>query len=590
MIEARKLAAIMAIDVVGYSRLMGEDESGTARAVREHREAIRPLVANRAGRIVKTMGDGLLLEFPSVVDAVECAIAIQKLMVDRNGASPDAKRIVYRIGVHLGDVLIEGDDILGESVNVAARLEGICEPGGVLISGSAHEHVRGRIAAGFVDLGHQDLKNIVRPLRAYQVQMTESGVTAAPTVRAKTTPRLALPDKPSIAVLAFQNVGGDPEQEYFSDGIAEDLITSLSRLRAFFVIARNSSFTYKNRPTDVRQVGRELGVRYVLSGSVRRVGARLRITAQLVEAETGSHVWAERFEGDVAEIFDLQDRVTIAIANAIEPNLRVAEFARTRSKPTKDLTAYDLYLQALFKLGSINKVRYDEAMSLLHEALHLDSGFADAMALLAATLGQSAQQGWVDVEKQAEALDLARQAVHLDRLNPNVLAIAAASEAAFAGSFELSDLYADQALRLAPDSMQVRVRCGLAFNLGGRCDEAVGHFEAAIRLSPMDVLLSRAYQGLAVGHFFGGRFEHSIQWSRRVLEQNPAIVVTRRFLCAALALAGHIDEAKVVMFELRQLAPTSSIARSAKSNFRHQWQMDMYLDGLRLAGLPEQSE
>ena len=487
-------------------------------------------------------------------------------------------------------MLIEGDDILGESVNIAARLEGICEPGGVLISGSAHEHVRGRIATGFVDLGDKGLKNIARPVRAYRAQMSELGVTDRPRrCSAKTAPRLALPDKPSIAVLAFQNVGGDPEQEYFSDGIAEDLITSLSRLRAFFVIARNSSFTYKNRPTDVRQIGRELGVRYVLAGSVRKAGARLRITAQLVEAETGSHVWAERFEGDVADIFDLQDRVTIAIASAIEPNLRVAEFARTTSKPTKDLNAYDLYLQALFKLSSVNKVSHDGAMRLFREALRLDPRYADAMSLLAFTLGQAALHGWIEHAKRSEALALAREAVYLDRQNPIVLAIAASSEALYAGSYELSDLCADEALRLAPDSVQVRLNCATASSYSGRCDEAVEHFEAAIRLSPLDALMYRAYAGLAATLFFARRFEQSIRWSRRVLDENPGVVITRRYLCAALSLAGRIEEAKIEMSELRHLAPDSSLTKSAKANFRHKWQMDMYLDGLRLAGLPEEA-
>ena len=585
MTEIRKLAAIMAIDVAGYSRLMGEDEPGTARAVREHRDAIRPLVAGRGGRIVKTMGDGLLLEFVSVVDAVECAVAIQRLMLERNGVTPDGKRIVYRIGVHLGDVLIEGDDILGESVNIAARLEGICEPGGILISGSAHEHVRRRIKVDFVDLGDKALKNIAQPVRVYRTAIEILGSSA----KEQLTTRHALPEKPSIAVLAFQNMSGDPEQEYFSDGIAEDVITTLSRLRSFFVIARNSSFIYKGRPTDVRQVGRELGVRYVLEGSVRRSGQRLRITAQLVDAETGSHVWAERFDGDVVDIFDLQDRVTIAIANAIEPNLRAAEFTRTISKPTKDFNAYDLYLQALFKLSSVNKASHDDAMSLFRDALRLDPGYADAMAQLAATLGQAALHGWTEHARRAEALALAREAVRLDRQNPHVLAISASSEALYAGSYELSDLCADEALRLAPYSFQVRFNCGAAAAYGGRCDEAVSHHEAAIRLSPLDVLVYRVYAALAVPHFFAGRFDESIRWSRRALNEYPAIVITRRYLSAALALAGRIDEARIAMSELRRLQPNSCLALSAKAPFRHKWQLEMYLDGLRRAGLPEQS-
>ena len=281
MAETRKLAAIMAVDVVGYSRLMGEDEAGTARVVREHRDAARPFVSERGGRIVKTMGDGLLLEFPSVVDAVECAAAIQRLMVERNAETPESKRIVYRVGVHLGDVLIDGDDILGEGVNIAARLEGICEPGGVLISGSAYEHVRGRVEASFADLGEQDLKNIARPVRAYRVAIDGPAAAGAPP---KLPVKVGNRDRLSIAVLPFQNMSGDPEQDYFADGISEDIITALSKLSQLFVIARNSSFSFKGKNVQIREIGKTLGARYVLEGSVRKVDKRVRITAQLIDA------------------------------------------------------------------------------------------------------------------------------------------------------------------------------------------------------------------------------------------------------------------------------------------------------------------
>jgi len=335
MTATRRLAAIMAIDVVGYSRLMGEDEGGTALAVREHRDAARPIVAGLGGRIVKTMGDGLLLEFPSVVAAVECAIAIQKLMVARNADVPEAKRIVYRIGVNLGDVLIEGEDILGEGVNIAARLEGICEPGGVLISGTAFDHVRGKIDANFVDLGEKQLKNIARAVRAYRAGVDQPNAILATAEVSR--PSLALPDKPSIAVLAFQNMSGDPEQEYFADGMVEDIITGLSRVKWLFVIARNSSFVYKGKPVDVRQVGRELGVRYVLEGGVRKAGNRLRITAQLIEAETGAHLWADKYDGSLEDVFDLQDQITDKVIGIVEPNLKRSEIERSlpiRLSPT----------------------------------------------------------------------------------------------------------------------------------------------------------------------------------------------------------------------------------------------------------------
>ena len=315
MTATRRLAAILAADVVGYSRLMGEDEAGTARAVREHREAARPIVAGLGGRIVKTTGDGLLLEFPSVVAAVECAIAIQKLMVERNAETPEAKRIVYRIGVNLGDVLIEGDDILGDGVNIAARLEGICEPGGVLISGAAYDHVRGRIDADFVDLGEKDLKNIARPVRVYAVRTGSESAALAPPASESQRQR---PPRLSIVVLPFANTGSDPEQEYFVDGVTESLTTDLSRMVGSFVIGRSTAFTYKGKHVDLKQIGRDLNVRYVLEGSIQRSGARMRVNVQLIDAESGNHLWAERFDKPLADLFDMQDEIVRTARKRIE--------------------------------------------------------------------------------------------------------------------------------------------------------------------------------------------------------------------------------------------------------------------------------
>jgi TolB-like protein/class 3 adenylate cyclase len=316
MTAARRLAAILAADVVGYSRLMGGDEAGTARAVREHREAARPIAVGLGGRIVKTTGDGLLMEFPSVVAAVECAIAIQKLMADRNAETPEAKRIVYRIGVNLGDVLIDGDDILGDGVNIAARLESICEPGGVLISGAAHDHVRGRIDADFVDLGDKDLKNIARPVRVYAVKTGSESIAPAPSA---SEPNRQAPPRLSMVVLPFANIGGDPEQEHFVDGVTESLTTDLSRIRGAVVIGRNTAFTYKEKAVDLKQIGRELNVRYVLEGSVQRAGARMRVNVQLIDAEAGNHLWAERFDKPLADLFDMQDEIVARLdMNPIE--------------------------------------------------------------------------------------------------------------------------------------------------------------------------------------------------------------------------------------------------------------------------------
>jgi TolB-like protein/class 3 adenylate cyclase len=342
MASTRRLAAILAADLAGYSRLMGLDEAGTAQALREHRFAADPLVAEHDGRIVKTTGDGVLIEFASVVGAVECALALQRLAAERNTAVSDERRMEWRIGVHLGDVLIEGEDILGDGVNIAARLEGVAEPGGICISDDAFRQVRGKIAVEFADLGEQSLKNIARPLRVYRV-----GLSSPARQPISPAAALPLPDKPSIAVLPFANMSGDPEQEYFADGMVEEIITALSRIRWLFVIARNSSFTYKGQSIDVKQVGRELGVRYVLEGSVRKAGERVRITAQLIDALSGSHLWADRFDGSLEAVFDLQDQVAVSVAGVIEPALQAAEMRRSAARPTTDLSAYDLYLRAL---------------------------------------------------------------------------------------------------------------------------------------------------------------------------------------------------------------------------------------------------
>ena len=375
MTTARRLAAILAADVVGYSRLMGEDEAGTALSVRSHREAARPIVAAFGGRIVKTTGDGLLLEFPSVVAAVECAIAIQKLMVERNAEALEAKRIVYRIGVNLGDVLIEDDDILGDGVNIAARLEGLCEPGGVMISSTAYEHTRGKIDAAFVDLGPTQLKNIAEPIRVYSLQV---GVPAEAKPASASAPEKSAPPRLSIVVLPFANIGGDPEQEHFVDGVTESLTTDLSRIRGARVVARNTAFIYKGKPLDVKTIGRELNVRYVLEGSVQRGGNRMRVNVQLIDAETGNHLWAERFDKPLADLFDMQDEIVARLAGALNAQLVAAEARRAEQAPNPN--SMDLYFQGL---AWFNKGRTPDnvaqARSFFDRALAADPDNVDAL-------------------------------------------------------------------------------------------------------------------------------------------------------------------------------------------------------------------
>ena len=375
MTASRRLAAILAIDVVGYSRLMGEDEAGTARAVREHREAARPIVTDHGGRIVKTMGDGLLLEFPSIVAAVECAIAIQTLMVERNADTPEDKRILYRIGVNLGDVLIEGDDILGDGVNIAARLEGLCEPGGVLISGTAYDHVRGKIDAHFVDLGDKDLKNVARPVRIYGLN---TGSEISPIALSAFEPGRRGPPRLSIVVLPFANIGGDPEHEHFVDGVTESLTTDLSRIRGAVVIARNTAFAYKGKRHDVQTIGRELNVRYVLEGSVQRGGNRMRVNVQLIDAETGNHLWAERFDKPLADLFDMQDEIVARLAGSLNAQLVAAEARRAEQAPKPDLIDFNFQGLACFNRG-VTPDNLARAHSFFDRALAADPGNVDAL-------------------------------------------------------------------------------------------------------------------------------------------------------------------------------------------------------------------
>ena len=359
----RRLAAILAADVAGYSRLMGTDEAGTLSRLRAHRrELIDPNIAEHKGRIVKTTGDGMLVEFPSVVEAVSCAAEVQRGMAKRNADIPFEQRIEFRIGIHQGDIIVEDGDIFGDGVNLAARLEGLAEPGGICVSARVRSDATGKVDVAFDDLGDQQVKNIARPVHVFSIRLG-SGAVSAPA-----PPPLALPGKPSIAVLPFQNMSGDAEQEYFADGMVEEIITALSRIRWLFVIARNSTFTYKGQAVDVKRVGRELGVRYVLEGSVRKGGNRVRITAQLIEAETGAHLWADRFDGSLADVFDLQDQVATGVAGVIEPTLQAAEIRRSSERPKSDLTAYDLYLRALSAITSGEKTGYIEALDLLGRA------------------------------------------------------------------------------------------------------------------------------------------------------------------------------------------------------------------------------
>src|ERR1051326_5785034 len=406
----RKLVAILAADVAGYSRLVGLDEEGTlARLKILRREVIDPEIASHRGRIVKTTGDGLLIEFVSVVDAVRCAVAVQRACVEREAALPQDRRFQFRVGINLGDIVVDGDDILGDGVNIAARLEGIADPGGICISGVVHDQVRGKVEMEFADLGRQTLKNITQPVQAYRVLLDEK-ITAA------STPPFPLPDKPSIAVLPFQNMSGDPEQEYFADGMVEEITTAIARLPWLFVIARNSAFTYKGRAVDVKQVARELGVRYILEGSLRKAGNRIRVTAQLVEADTGSHVWAERYDRDLADIFAVQDEITEAVTIAVAPAIAEAERHRAMRKPPESLDAWAAYQRGTWHLGKATPEDTRLAHQFFQQAIDLDPSFAGGYIGLASAISAAATAfgSAVLAQPQSSEETLPRRAIATD--------------------------------------------------------------------------------------------------------------------------------------------------------------------------------
>jgi adenylate cyclase len=449
----RRLAAIFAADVAGYARLMSADETGTLRALAAHREIMDRLIAEHSGRIANTAGDSVLADFPSVVDAVQCAVCVQDQLAAVDDGTPDHCRLRFRIGVHLGEVLVKGSDILGEAVNISARLQALAEPGGVCISGAAHDYVRKAVPLTYADLGPQAVKNIEEPIRAYLVGPAASEA-ATPNPPTHPFRALPLPDKPSLVVLPFTNLSGDPEQEYLADGITDEIITALAKVRWFFVIAGNSSFTFKGRAVDTKQVGRDLGVRYVLEGSVRKAGQRLRITGQLLEAETGNHLWADRYEGSVEDVFDFQDRITENVVGAIEPRLRVAEMERARRKRPESLTAYDRFLRALSQFYLASRDGMAATLRLLEETIRLDPDYGPPYALGAQCYVYYITQGWTDDREwdRAEGERWAHAALERDRDDPTVLWMAGHALGFLTRDYETALALLDRSLALNPNS------------------------------------------------------------------------------------------------------------------------------------------
>jgi adenylate cyclase len=575
----RRLAAIVAADVAGYSRLMGEDEAGTLARLRMHRrELIDPKVAEHQGRIVKTSGDGLLIEFPSVVEAVTCALAVQQAMAERNATSPERQRIVFRVGINLGDVIVEDGDIHGEGVNVAARLEAISEPGGIRVSGTVRDHIGDRLDVAFDDLGEQALKNIARPVRVYRVRPAAAQSTPNPSPT-EDHPVLALPDKPSIAVLPFQNMSGDPEQEYFADGMVEEIITALSRIRSLFVIARNSTFTYKGQSIDVKRVGRELGVRYVLEGSVRKGGGRVRITGQLIEAETGTHLWADRFDGSLEDVFDIQDKVASSVAGVIEPALQAAETARSARRPTSNLAAYDLYLRACEMFWVSTQV--PEALRLLEQAIERDPRYGPALAWAAICCYRLIDDGRSEDREsdRRKGLNFARRALDVSGDDPVVLANAGEALAVFGEDIGAMTALVDRALTLNPNYARGWHLSGNMRLAAGQPDIAIEYYETSLRLSPRARIGSTSLV-IGVAHFLSRRFDEAVPKLRLAIQENPTRTTAYRFLAACLAHMGRLDEAREIVERLRAI---TSVVIAEASFYRKAEHRELLVSGLRLA-------
>jgi TolB-like protein/Tfp pilus assembly protein PilF len=580
----RRLAAILAADIAGYSALMGADEAETVRSLKEHQSVVFPMIKEHGGRIIDTAGDGILAEFGSVVNAAECAVAIQRTMAERNSDVEEARRMRFRIGINQGDIVFDDSRVYGDGVNVAARIESLAEPGGICISRKVYEDISGKMKLAFVDLGEQQLKNIAQPVRVYRVS-SEQLAAARPTAKAA----LALPDKPSIAVLPFTNMSGDREQEYFADGMVEDIITGLSRFRWLFVIARNSSFTYKGRAVDVKQVGRELGVRYLLEGSVRKSANRIRIAGQLIDASSGAHLWADRFEGALEDVFELQDQVTASVVGAIAPRLRQAEIERARRKPTESLDAYDLLLRGMANSYKWTRVENEEALRLFYKAVELDPDFSAGYASAASCFSSGKAFGWLTEEGVAEARRLARRALQLGKDDATVLSSAGYVLAYVARELDDGAAFLDRALLINPNLAAAWYYSGWVKVWLGEPDRAVEHFAHAMRLNPIDPTMFGMQQGTAHAHFFAGRHDEALTWAKMALRELPVSHGALRIGAASCALAGRVEEAKMLATRLREIDPALRISnfQNVLGPYRQPEHLAKYADALRKAGLPQ---
>jgi len=588
---SRRLVAVFAADVEGYSRLMGADEVGTFKGLTERRAILDKLIGEHGGRIANTAGDSVLAEFGSAVDAVQCAVEAQTALAEANVSIAPDHRISFRIGIHIGDVMVRTGDLFGDGVNIAARLQTLANPGTVCISGATYDQVRKVLPMTFVDLGVQQVKNIQEPIRAYQVGAPSETREAGATRVAEVESPPPLPDKPSIAVLPFQNMSGDPEQEYFADGMVEEITTALSRFKWLFVIARNSSFTFKGKAVDVKEVVRRLGVRYVLEGSVRKASGKVRITGQLIDAVTGAHIWADRFERDLTDVFALQDEVTVAVVSAIQPKLLQTEIAMAARRRSENLTAYDHYLRAMQQYYLATREGLAEATRLAHRALELDARFGSVAALAANCHMLSIMWGYADDPQfeRKEAVRLLHLALSLDDGDPYTIAMAAMTSAYMIGDSESEIELADRAVALNPNSFTAWQARGWVYRNAGLAEEAVRSFERAIRMNPVGPQLPLTFVGMGYALIELGRFDEAIVAGKRAQRQNPSFSTTYRCLASAFAHLGRDGEAREAAARLLEADPafTTISAFIARAPVLGKSGSKMLIEGLRKAGLPE---
>jgi adenylate cyclase len=583
----RRLAAVLAADIAGYSRLMGRDEEGTVAQLKVLRKTlVDPGIASHHGRIVKTTGDGMLVEFASAVDAARCAVEVQRAMAERNVDVSPELRIEFRVGIHVGDIIFDDDDIFGDGVNIAARLEGIAEPGGVCISDDAYRQVRGKVDIAFDDIGEQSLKNISEPMRAWHMKLAAG---SAPSSQVPARPReLALPDKPSIVVLPFDNMSAEPGQDFLADGIVEAITAALSCIRSFFVIARSSAFTYKGRATDARAIGKELGVAYLLEGSVQKVGNRLRIIVQLIETEGGAHVWSSRYDGTVDEFFDLQDRITQQIAGALQPSIRLAEIERSRRRRPQDLGSYDYTMRAMPHVWVLEKEESAKALELLDKALAIDPEYPLALAFAGWCHAQRSVYNWTDdiADSQSKARSLAERAAALSGDDPLVLAVLGAVHT-FVRNYGTARVLLERALALDPNCAWAWSRLAWIENYADQPQQAIENFERALRLSPIDPMNFNNYAGIGSAHEIVGEYDQAVTLYRRALVERPHASWIYRNLASALAGAGRLDEARQAFSEMMRHYPDLTVAKFKQAMVFSAPTMERMARHLQSLGLPD---